>query len=292
MTSSDVANINGRITPLEAAVIPVNDHGFLYGDSVYETVRTYRRRPFLLDRHLDRLDRSAAAIRIPLPWTHDALAREIQRTLEAAPGDDDLAIRLMITRGPGPMGYDPALCPRPTLVIMTRVLPPLTDREKNTGVTAVIVAVRRNPIESLDPRIKSSNLLNNILAAQQAKDAGAEEALLFNTHGHLAESTTSNAFFVSSGRLRTPSLDCGLLSGVTRDLVLELCAEAGIAVEQGSWSRQELERAEEIFLTSTTREILPIASLDGRPVGSGGRGPVTGRIQQLFEARVAALTGA
>ena len=292
MTSSDVANINGRITPLEAAVIPVNDHGFLYGDSVYETVRTYRRRPFVLDRHLDRLDRSAAAIRIPLPWTHDELSREIQRTLEAAPGNDDLAIRLMITRGPGPMGYDPALCPRPTFVILTRVLPPLTDREKNVGVSAAIVAVRRNPIEALDPRIKSSNLLNNILAAQQAKDAGAEEALLFNTRGHLAESTTSNAFFVSSGRLMTPSLECGLLSGVTRDLVLELCAEAAIAVEQGSWSRGEVERAEEIFLTSTTREILPIASLDGRPVGSGRRGPITGRIQQLFEERVAALTGA
>ncbi|MGH9868930.1 MAG: aminotransferase class IV [Candidatus Polarisedimenticolia bacterium] len=289
MTAIDVANINGRITPVESAVIPVNDHGFLYGDSVYETVRTYGRRPFLMDRHLERLWRSAAAIRLSLAWTREDIARESGRTLQAAGGEGELALRIMATRGPGPMGYDPELCPHPTLVILTRPLPPATIAESEHGVTAAVVAVRRNPIVALDPRIKSSNLLNNILAAQQAKDAGAQEAILFNTTEHLAEGTLTNVFLVRDAVVKTPSLDCGLLSGVTRELVLEMAGADGMAVEEGRYDRADLDGAQEIFLTGTTREILPVATLDGRPVGQGRRGPVTARLQQLFQARVRAF---
>jgi len=289
MTAIDIANINGRISPVESAFIPVSDHGFLYGDSVYETVRTYARRPFLLDRHLERLWRSAAAVRITLPWTRDDLTREARRTLDAVGGDAELALRIMATRGSGPMGYDPDLCPRPTLVMLTRALPPFSAAESEHGVTAAVVAVRRNPIVALDPRIKSSNLLNNILAAQQAKDAAAQEAILFNTTGHLAEGTLTNVFLVRGAVVKTPSLDCGLLSGVTRELVLEMARDDGLAVEEGRYDRADLAGADEIFLTGTTREILPVATLDGRPVGEGRRGPVTARLQELFGARVRAF---
>lgn len=289
MSDIEIANINGRITPLDGAFIPVNDHGFLYGDSVYETVRTYGRRPFLLPRHMERLWRSAAAIRLRLPWDREEIEREIHRTLDASDKPGEFALRIMTTRGPGPLGYDPDLCPHPTLAILLRSLRAPSDRERGVGVSAAVVPVRRNPIEALDPRIKSSNLLNNILAAQQARDAGVEEAILFNTAGHLAEGPLTNVFLVRGGRLCTPSLDCGLLSGVTRELVLEMAHEEGLPVEEGRYERAQLQDAEEIFLTSTTREILPVASLDGRPVGAGSRGPITARLQELFRARVTAF---
>ncbi|HKY33231.1 MAG TPA: aminotransferase class IV [Candidatus Polarisedimenticolia bacterium] len=287
MSDIELANVNGTISAVGEACIPVNDHGFLYGDSVYETVRTYGGRPFLVERHLERLSRSAAAIRLPLPWSFGHVRSEMDRTLARAPGAGERALRIMATRGPGPLGYDPALCPSPTLVILLRTLRPPAADQRERGLSAAIVPVRRNPIESLDPRIKSSNLLNNILAAQQAKDAGADEAILFNTAGHLAEGTNTNVFFVSDGTLRTPSLDCGLLSGVTREVVLELAAEAAIPAEEGRYGEQALRSAREIFLTSTTREIVPIAVLDGRAVGEGRRGPVTARLQSLFDRRVA-----
>jgi branched-chain amino acid aminotransferase len=292
MSDIEIANINGRITPLDGAFVPVNDHGFLYGDSVYETVRTYGRRPFLLAPHLDRLRRSADAIRLRLPWRREEITREMRRTLAASDKSCEFALRVMATRGPGPMGYDTALCPQPTLVILLRSLPAASEAERAAGSSAAVVAVRRNPIEALDPRIKSSNLLNNILAAQQAKDAHADEAILFNTAGHLAEGTLTNVFFVRDGVLHTPSLDCGLLSGVTRELILEMTRGAGMPVEEGRYERETLQAATEIFLTSTTREIVPVATLDGRRVGGGARGPITERLQRMFRERVQAFLSA
>ena len=290
MSSNDYANVNGFITPLDRAVVPVSDHGFLYGDSVYETVRTYGRRPFLLRQHLQRLARSAEAIRLRLPWEPGHLTRQIDLTIDAATGgrtDHEFAIRIMATRGPGPLGYDPDLCPTPTLAIIVRPLHPMSTMEREGGVAAIISTVRRNPIESLDPRIKSSNLLNNILAAQQAGDAGAFEAILFNTAGEVAEGTLTNIFMVKSGRIQTPSVDCGILSGVTRELVFELAAGSGQTIEEGRYRREALAEADEIFLTSTTREIIPVSRLDGRLVGKGRPGPVTLRLRDLFARRIA-----
>lgn len=284
---TELANVNGVIAPIDRAAISVTDHGFLYGESVYETIRTYRRRAFLVSRHLERLERSAASIMLALPWTRDHVAGEVNRTLAAAgEGPGEYAIRIVATRGDGPFGYDPALCPRPNLAILVRTLnEPLSD-PRATGVTAAVSTVRRNPIESLDPRIKSSNLLNNILAAHDARRAGADEAVLFNTAGFLSEGTQSNIFFVAKGTLCTPSLDCGLLSGVTRDLVLDLAAKMGIPREEGRYRREELDAADEIFFTSTTREVLPIFRLDGRAVGDGRPGPVTLRLHDGYRALV------
>ncbi len=284
---TELANVNGVIAPIDRAAISVTDHGFLYGESVYETIRTYRRRAFLVSRHLERLERSAASIMLALPWTRDHVAGEVNRTLAAAgEGPGEYAIRIVATRGDGPFGYDPALCPRPNLAILVRTLnEPLSD-PRATGVTAAVSTVRRNPIESLDPRIKSSNLLNNILAAHDARRAGADEAVHFNTAGFLSEGTQSNIFFVAKGTLCTPSLDCGLLSGVTRDLVLDLAAKMGIPREEGRYRREELDAADEIFFTSTTREVLPIFRLDGRAVGDGRPGPVTLRLHDGYRALV------
>lgn len=290
MSSGDYANINGLITPLDHAVVPVSDHGFLYGDSVYETVRTYGLRPFLLKQHFERLSRSAEAIRLKLPWDAEHMSRQIHRTIDAAAvarsAPREFVIRIMATRGPGPLGYDPDLCPTPTLAILVRELQPLPPRELEEGVSAIISTVRRNPIESLDPRIKSSNLLNNILAAQQAKDAGVFEAILFNTAGELAEGTLTNVFMVSKGRIQTPSVDCGILSGVTRELVFELAARSGDPIEEGRYPREALSSVDEIFITSTTREIVPVTSLNGQPVGIGRPGPVTVRLRELFARRI------
>ncbi len=283
----EFAYVNGSITPVDEAVIPVADHGFLYGDSVYETIRTYRRRPFLVTRHLDRLRRSAAAIHLTLPWSHTELRDALARTLApAGEGPGEYAIRIVATRGTGPFGYDPALCPVPNLVILVRALVESADAVRDAGVAAVVASVRRNPIESLDPRIKSSNLLNNILAALEARRAGADDAVLFNTAGHLSEATQSNIFFYRSGTLHTPSLDCGLLSGVTRDLVLDLARTAGIPCLEGRFTREDLDAAEECFLTSTTREVLAISRLDGRPVGAGHAGPVTRRLHEAWRSLV------
>jgi len=288
---SEIANINGVITPVDRACLPANDHGFLYGDSAYETIRTYGRRPFLMERHFRRLEESAAAIRLRLPWDRSHLIAETRRTVAATLGDE-VAVRIIATRGTGPLGYDPDLCGRPNLVILGRPLRPLSRDEHDVGVSAAIASIRRNPIESLDPRIKSGNLLNNILAAHQAKEAGAAEALLLNTTGFLAEGTNTNVFLVKGGLLTTPSLDCGILSGVTRELVLDVASSAGIPCEQGRYRAESLLAADEIFLTSTTREILPVATLGGRPVGAGRRGPVTTRLQELFRVRVERIMAA
>jgi len=283
---TEVANVNGRIGAVDSASVSVSDHGFLYGESVYETIRTYERRPFLLPAHLARLQRSAASIHLPLPWPLDELQSRILATLRASTHDGEFAVRVVATRGDGPFGYDPALCPRPNLVILARRLKEPAAGTLENGVSAATASIRRNPIEALDPRIKSSNLLNNILAAHEARRAGVDEALLLNTSGHLAESTMSNVFLVRDGRLMTPSIDCGLLSGVTRDLVIEMAVEDGIPCEEGHYGPAEIAAAEEIFLTSTTREILHIGRLDGRPVGAGTKGPVTSRLQALFRERV------
>ena len=286
MSGIELANINGTIAPTERAVIPVGDHGFLYGDSVYETVRTYGRRPFMMASHMDRLARSGAAINLAVPWSHEHLVREAERTIQAAggEGDTEFALRIMATRGVGPMGYDLDQCRSPNLVILLRVMEPITRAQREVGISATVVSVRRNPIGALDPRIKSSNLLNTILAYQEALASGAQEAILLNMAGDVAEGTLTNVFFVKESILKTPDLECGLLSGITREVVIDLARSAGITVTEGRYGREDLSGADEIFLTSTTREIVPVATLDGRPMGPGGkgRGPITRQVQAMF----------
>lgn len=279
-----VASVNGRITPTSEARISVLDRAFLYGDGVYETLRTYAGRPFLLERHLERLAYSAGRLEIPLPRELPALAAEVQGTLQAAANPESL-IRVVVTRGEGMLEGDPRRCGPPNLVILVQPLVPIPEEVYRTGISAVVVQVRRNPIASLDPRIKSNNLLNALLASMEAHRRSAREGILLNTEGDVAESTHANVFVVLDGTLVTPSLESGVLAGITREVVLGLARDAEIPCRTDRIPGDRLARAREIFLTSTTREVLPVVRLDGRGVGDARPGPITRRIHRLYRDR-------
>jgi branched-chain amino acid aminotransferase len=284
--------VNGRVTSERDAVVPVLDHGFLYGEGVYEVCRTYDGRLRLLGRHLARLRASADLIALPVPFSDSELTARIDETLAAAgllpwtPGLPDAYVRLLLTRGVGELSYDPRACPAPTLVIIARPHTPPPPSAYEAGVEVALVDVERNRREALNPRIKSNNLLNNALAMQQAIARGAFEAVMRNHTGDLAECSQSNLFVVQAGRVRTPPLAAGLLPGITRAFVLELCRDLGIPAGEEVLHDQDLTGADEAFLTSTTREIVPIVRVDGRPVGSGRPGPIARQLLDTFRARV------
>jgi branched-chain amino acid aminotransferase len=287
--------VNGRVTAEADAVVPVFDHGFLYGEGVYEVCRTYHGQPFLLDRHLTRLRASAGLIALPVPYDDDAFAEHIRATMAVAellpwrPGGPDAYIRLLLTRGVGELTYDPSACKSPTLVIIARQhhAPPPKAYEEGVGVA--IVPIQRNAPEALNPLIKSNNLLNNALAMQRAIAEGGFEAVMRNHLGELAECSQSNLFLVSRGQVQTPPLRAGLLAGITRQLVLEICDDEGIPREERTLGDEDLFRADEAFLTSSTREIVPIVRVDRAVIGDGRPGPVTARLRAAFSARVEGL---
>ncbi len=277
--------LNDRFVNDAEAVVSVFDHGFLYGDGVYETLRSYGDRIFMRDQHIARLHRSAEAIglAIPIPYKswpdllHDAMIRN-----EVGNSQRDAYLRITISRGVGDIGLDPALCPVPTVVIMTKPLVPAPSALYETGVTLVVAKTKRNLSSALSPHIKSTNFLNNILAKREAIAAGAFDSVLLNWENYLTECTVSNLFFVAGGRLCTPSVDCGLLDGITRDIVIQLARETHIAVEEGRFSADRLFQAEECFLTNTSMEIMPVYAVDRRPIGSGKPGPITRQLQSIF----------
>jgi len=282
-----LVNISGHIVPAEQALVSAYDHGFLYGDGVYETLRTYEGIPFLLDRHLARLHRSAE--RIWIRWEELPVdpAEELRKALLAAANTESL-IRIILTRGVGPFGYDPHGCGKPTLLVYVQPFeaPPASLYEK--GGRAILVSVRRNPTIALDPYIKSSNLLNNILGAMEAHEKGADEGIMLNLAGNVAEGSMTNVFIVRGQRVATPPLSAGILDGLTREFVLGICRDNGIAADEVDLRPEELAAADEAFITSTTREIAPIVQIDRRPIGAGRPGPVTGRLRALFHTAVQA----
>jgi branched-chain amino acid aminotransferase len=281
-----VVYVNGQIVPEERATVSVFDHGFLYGEGVYETLRTYDRRPFLLDRHLARLRQSARMMALDVPCPDDALSRAIDETIAAHPGLDEAYIRILLTRGVGELSYSLSACASPTLIIIVKPLPPVPDRVFTEGIRLALVGVRRNHPDALNPLIKSNNLLNNALAMQEAYRRGADEALMLNLAGDLAECSQSNVFLVSGGAAATPPISAGLLPGVTRAFVLEIARAAGITAEERRLTPTDLAAADEVFITGTTREITPVVMVDDRTVGDGTPGPVTTRLLAAFrEAR-------
>ncbi|MCC7007286.1 MAG: aminotransferase class IV [Acidobacteria bacterium] len=284
-----VVFVNGTIRPAADAVISVFDHGFLYGEGVYETMRTYERAPFLLDRHLARLRRSAALMRLPLPFSDGEIGGDIERTMAERPDWGECYIRVLVTRGVGDLSYDPSVTPTPSVVIIVKplVLPP--ERSFSDGVAVAVVDVRRNHPQALNPLMKSNNLLNNALAAQDAYARGADEALMLNHAGELAEGSQTNVFVVKDGGVWTPPLSAGLLPGITREFVLELAAEAGYPGGERTLTPEDVARADELFLTGTTREITPVARVDGTPVASGRPGRITLALLERFRARVREL---
>lgn len=301
----ELVSVNGRITsPGEAVVNPL-DRGFLYGDSVYETVRTYGGVPFRLGPHLDRLRRSAEALGIvyehaavdPGEAVTDLLAAAAAAGAGAAGAgaagrnrDLDHALRIIVTRGVGGIGYDPAACGSATVVIHVRPMPSLPEERYREGVDVAIVPVTRNARSALDPAIKSSNLLNNYLAWEAGRRLRVYEPILLNPAGMLAEGATSNLFLAREGRLQTPDLESGLLAGITRAAVLESARAGGLVVDETGLRPEALRAADEAFLTSTLKGVLPIRRVDGWPLREGRPGPLTHRVMELFAALVQAET--
>ena len=283
-------NVNGVITGGDQAVVSVFDHGFLYGDGVYETLRTYNRQPFLLDRHLARLRASADRLALAVPPTDADLETRLLDTMHRVNPDGEVTIRILLTRGVGELTYDPAACPRPTIVIIAR---PHTDTSEVTlrdGVSVVVASVLRNHPRSVDPSIKSNNLLNNVLAMQEAIRQGAYEAILLNHRGELAECSQSNLFAVRDDVVLTPPLDAGLLEGVTRNFLFEVGADIGVPVRDAVLREDDLGRVDELFITSTTREVVPVVRVGDRSIGSGRPGPIVSRLLTRFRELADRLT--
>jgi branched-chain amino acid aminotransferase len=279
-------NVNGRISPEREAVIPVFDHGFLYGEGIYETLRTYNGRLFLFDRHMRRLRNSARLIDLALPFTDDQLAARIQETIAAAKLDNTEAyVRVLVTRGVGELTYDPKATPTPSWVIIVKPLSPPSAENYEKGVKVVLVDVVRNHPQSVNPMIKSNNLMNSALAAQQALKRGGFEAVMRNYRDELTECTQSNLFIVKNAAALTPPLESGLLPGITREFIFELGRETGIEVREQVLRDDDLFPADEAFLTSTTRELLPIVSVDDRKIGDGKPGPITQKLLKTFRLR-------
>ncbi|HEY8549492.1 MAG TPA: aminotransferase class IV [Vicinamibacterales bacterium] len=282
----DIAvNIDGRLRSRDEAVVSVFDHGFLFGEGVYEVLRTYGRKPFLLERHMERLRASADRIALQIPLSDEELRARIDETLAAASLPGEAYVRLVVTRGVGEIVYDPAACPAPTTVIIVKPLQALKPSVYTEGVRVALVPVMRNHPSSVDPRIKSNNLLNNALAMQQAYARGAFEALMRNHRGEICEGAQSNFFLVTNGVVRTPPLTAGLLAGITRGLVLELAAARGLHVREEPLDESDLAAADEAFLTSTTKEIVPVVAVDALEIGNGTPGPITLQLLDAFRER-------
>jgi len=284
-------NVNGRITDAASAVIPVYDHGFLYGEGVYEVFRTYGGQPFLFGPHMTRLRASAGRIHLNVPFSDSEILGRSLATMDAAglgPGRGEAYLRLLLTRGVGEITYDPAACPEPSLVIIARPLPVTPEDTYQKGVRVVMVEhVVRNHPDSVSPLIKSNNLINNALGMQQAIKAHAAEAVFRNYRGELAECAQSNLFIVKGGVVKTPPLEAGLLAGITRAFVLDVGRALGLAMEEVTLFDHDLFEADEAFFTSTTKEIVPIVEVGDRVVGSGVPGPTTTSL--LVEYRRRAL---
>ncbi len=278
-----MVNVNGRIFDEHEAVISVFDHGFLYGEGIYETLRTYNNRLFLYDRHMRRLRNSARMIELVIPFTNEELARHVSDTIGATKLDGREAyVRVLVTRGVGELSYNLKATPKPSFVIIVKPLiePPSAIYER--GCTVVLVDVVRNHPKSVNPMIKSNNLMNQALAAQQAFQRGAFDGVMRNDRGELTECATSNLFIVRNDTVLTPPIECGLLPGITRELIFEVGRKAGIEVREQALREEDLFDADEAFLTSTTREVVPIVAVDERPIGDGTPGVVTRRLLKAF----------
>jgi branched-chain amino acid aminotransferase len=282
--------VNGRITKAAEAVIPVYDHGFVYGEGIYETLRTYNHVPFLYDRHAKRLRASAAHLQLDVPFDDAALLTSIHETMRAAGEMPEAYIRVLLTRGIGELTYDVRSTPAPSLVIIVKRLEEPPAAVYTQGIRIALVSILRNHPGSVNPIIKSNNLLNNALAMQEAHRRGAEEGLMCNYRGELSECSQSNFFIVRGGAAITPRTEAGLLEGITRSFLFDVGQDVGVDVRHDTLLPRDLETADEAFITSTTRELSPVTRIDERPIGSGRPGPVTMNLLEAYRRRARALT--
>ncbi len=270
--------LNGKIMPSKEAAISVYDHGFLYGDGIYETMRIYDGVVFKIDEHIKRLFRSASLIGLTIPLNTDQIKIAIYETL-IANALKNAYVRLTISRGRGSIGLDPDLCSEPTIVIFVQKLRKYPNAFYKNGINLIISDIKRNLKEAIDPRIKSLNFLNNILAKIEAKKKGAYEALMLNANGNLTEGTISNVFFSKDKVLFTPSISCGILDGITRGLIIEIAKRETLKVKEGRFTKKDIYNADEVFITNTTMEVMPVAKIDNKSYAVGN---ITNFLHKLY----------
>lgn len=283
--AAPVCWLNGQIVPAEQAKVSVFDHGLLYGDGVFEGVRFYHGKAFRLRAHLERLGLSARAIALEIPYGVEALTQAVIDTVAAAPESNGY-LRIVVTRGPGPLGIDPSRCHSPQVFIIADRLKLVSEQAGREGAKLVIASTRRLGPDGLDPRIKSLNYLNHILARMEANHAGADEAILLNSAGRIAEGSADNIFIVKRGELLTPPVIEGALDGITRQVVLELAEQLGINHRETPLAPYDLFTADECFLTGTGAELIPVSSVDGRKIPECP-GAVYRRIAAAFKNAIA-----
>jgi branched-chain amino acid aminotransferase len=276
--------LNGQLVDRQDAKISVFDHGLLYGDGVFEGIRSYGGKVFRLKEHVRRLFDSANGIRLAIPMTHQGMAKAIVGTLKAN-RLRDAYIRVVVTRGEGTLGLDPNRCPRPNVFVITDKIALYPQELYERGLDIITAATMRNHPNAVNPRLKSLNYLNNILAKIEAIDAGTLEAVMLNHLGYVAECTGDNIFIVRDGRLFTPPIAAGILEGITRDEIIDIAFGFGIEVREENLTRQDLYTADECFLTGTAAEVVPVVKIDRRQVGGGKPGPVTKRLAKEFHRR-------
>ena len=273
--------INGTLYDKQQAAVSVYDHGLLYGDGVFEGIRSYAGKVFRLDEHLDRLWNSAKAIWLTIPISEAEMAKAIVDTL-AVNRIADGYIRVVVTRGVGTLGLDPNHCTSPQVIIITDLISLYPDELYRKGLEIITVSTMRNHPAALSPRIKSLNYLNNILAKIEGLQAGSIEALMLNHKGEVAECTGDNLFLVRGGELLTPPIDAGILEGITRSAVIELARQGGITVKEIPLTKHDVYIADECFLTGTAAEVIPVVKVDSRTIGSGQPGPITRDLMERF----------
>ncbi len=277
--------LNNKLVPKNKALISVFDHGFLYGDGIYETLRVYKGIIFKLEEHVDRLFRSAEMIGLTVPKSSRDIKKAVYKTI-ASNRQNEAVVRITISRGTGPLGLDPALCPKPTFVIMSNQFYNYPSEYYAKGVNVSVVNTRRNYGPALDPRIKSLNFLNNVLAKIEAKESSSYEAVMMNYQGYLAEGTVSNLFFINSkGVLCTPALKVGILDGITRGVILDAAEELKIKTKEGYFRRKDIYNATEVFITNTSMEVMPVTLVDNIRIGRKA-GTHTGLIGLKYKEKV------
>lgn len=278
-------SINGVLTDPNKATISIFDHGFLFGDSVYEVVRTIHGRIFAFEPHIDRLFASAAQIGLEIPWSKEKLRQDVVELLSKSKLQSEAYVRLILTRGVGELNIDPSSCQTPQMILIAKPLPRLPESAYTEGIVLSLVNTKRNSKHATNPGIKSGNYLNNVLALMEARKNKALEAVMLNENGFITECSTSNVFMVKDSKILTPSLDCGLLAGVTRKLILKRARAEGLPVEEGFFKPEDLLAADEAFITSTTRDVVPVSDIDERSLGEVP-GPITKRVAELYQDEV------
>jgi branched-chain amino acid aminotransferase len=273
--------INGKLFDRSEARVSVYDHGFLYGDGVFEGIRIYNRKVFKLREHIDRLYESARHTHLEIPMSREQMCEATVSTVQANQKVDGY-IRLIVTRGEGNLGLDPRKCGNPQVIIIVDDISLYPREMYDNGLEIVTAATIRNHSNALNPRIKSLNYLNNILAKIEAIRAGCQEAIMLNAQGEVAECTGDNIFVVKHRILSTPPIHAGILEGITRNTVMELAREAGIEVREATLTRHDVYAADEVFLTGTAAEVIPVVKVDDRAIGSGKPGPITRQLRERF----------